>query len=147
MQREQLPRQLRSDEIPGGAWCNRLLASVKAIWPVETPTVRPITTADGTGYQAKQVGGGSACNGDGTRQDNFTTPEGTETADTDDWDITDQGSNAGVKIQVTTRVVYDDTSNETLYGFYRTLEFDGCGALVAASAETRYTINAPDLCS
>lgn len=147
MQREQLPRQLRDNEIPGGAWCNRLLAAIKAIWPIETPTVRPIITQDGTGYQAKSVGGGSACDGAGTRQDNFTTPEGTETADTDTWDITNQGSNAGVKINVTTRVVYDTGSNSILYGFYRTLEFDGCGALVAATAETRYTINDPDLCS
>lgn len=85
---------------------------------------------------------------DGTRDTTLdVTGEGTETADTDTWDIEAQdASKHGVTLSVTTRVVYDDTSDETLYGFYRTLTFDGAGRLVAISAETRYTVDAPVVC-
>lgn len=63
MQREQLPKRLRDNQIPGGEWCNRLLDSIKSIWPIETPTARPITTQDGTGYQVKRTSKGGTSDG------------------------------------------------------------------------------------
>jgi len=74
------------------------------------------------------------------------TYEGSETAQTDSWDRASQGANAGVSIKMTTRVVYNDSGDEKLYGFYRTFTYDSAGMLAAISAETRYTIDEPVAC-
>lgn len=85
----------------------------------------------------------------GTRDDVGTTPEGAEAADTDTWDIADQSSGTpteGCSIKMHSRTVYDHTGDKKLYGFYRTMTFDGDGRLELISAETRYEIDAPDDC-
>jgi len=69
-----------------------------------------------------------------------------ETAQTDDWDRTDQGDSDGVTIKVQTRAVYNAAGDTILYGFHRALTFDSAGALVTISAETRYTIDEPAAC-
>ena len=86
------------------------------------------------------------------------TDVGIETADTETWDRTAPQENPdnegadptdytdGVELMVHTRTAYDDTSDEILYGFYRTLTFDSTGALALISAETRYIIDTPGEC-
>ena len=76
----------------------------------------------------------------------YSTYEGDEEAQTDTWDISSQGANDGVAFCLTTRVVYKDSGDEILYGFYRVFLFNSIGRLVAISAETRYTIDAPEPC-
>ncbi len=78
--------------------------------------------------------------------------EGSETADTHDWDrrIIAAGNDYGdtpVDMWITARVAYDETSAKTLYGFARKLSFDASGRLIAASAESRYTIDATEICT
>jgi len=73
--------------------------------------------------------------------------EGSETAQTDTWDVADQGANDGVKAYVTTRVVYKQGGDEVLYGFYREYKYDSTGRLIAVSAETRYVIDEPEDCN
>ncbi len=84
------------------------------------------------------------------------TPEGTETAATDTWDVdvpaeivpaTDPITYYdGVTIKLHTRTVYNDTGDKVLYGFYRLFTFDSAGLLKTISAETRYTIDTPGAC-
>ena len=71
----------------------------------------------------------------------------TETAQSDTWDITDQGDNDGVQVRLQTRMVYDDTSDEILYAFFRTFKYDNIGRLISISAETRVTIEIPEECT
>jgi len=77
----------------------------------------------------------------------YSTFEGDETAQTDTWDRGSQGANDGVTIPMTTRVVYNETGDEKLYGYYRTLTFDSAGLLTDISAETRYEIDTPVDCT
>ncbi len=75
--------------------------------------------------------------------------EGLETAQVDEWKIDEQdyaGGYDGVKIKVTTRVVYNESGDQVLYGFYRELTFDSLGRLAEISAETRYNIDTPEEC-
>ena len=88
--------------------------------------------------------GGHEVDTSGTRDDIGTTPEGSETADTETWDIDSQASGKeGITIRMLSRVVYNHGGDEKLYGYYRTLTFDQYGHLVAVSAETRYEVDAP----
>ena len=73
--------------------------------------------------------------------------EGSTTAQSDTWDVENQGVNDGVKSYQHTRTAYaHDDANPILYGFYREYKYDSVGNLLAISGETRYTIDAPDLC-
>lgn len=75
------------------------------------------------------------------------TPEASESAQADDWEQASPSAGSdGVTIKVITRIVYDDTSDEALYGYYRELLFDSAGLLVSIGAETRYTIETPGAC-
>lgn len=70
-----------------------------------------------------------------------------ETAATDEWDITDPPSGKdGVVVRMQTRTAYNDSGDQKLYAFYRDLTFDSRGCLVAATAETRVEIDAPEDC-
>lgn len=71
----------------------------------------------------------------------------TEAAQSDTWDQTSQGSNDGLQDTRMVRQAYDDSGDETLYGYYRTYTYDSAGKLVAVSAETRVTIDTPEACS
>ena len=76
-----------------------------------------------------------------------TSLEGSETAQTDTWDVDNQDSGYdGVKIKITTRVVYNEAGDQILYGFYRELTFDSIGRLKEISAETRYNVDTPEEC-
>ena len=71
-----------------------------------------------------------------------------EAAQTDTWDRTDQGDTYdGLEIKVCTRIAYGDAGDETLYAYYRTMKYDSAGKLVTISAETRYTVDAPEACT
>ena len=72
--------------------------------------------------------------------------EGSETADTATFDRADQGTDDGLTITVLTRLVYNHTGDEILYGYFRTFAFDSTGRLVEVSAETRVTIETPEAC-
>lgn len=69
-----------------------------------------------------------------------------EAAQTDTWDRASQGATDGLTIRLCTRVAYDDTSDETLYAFYRQFKFDSAGQLATISAETRVTVDVPVDC-
>jgi hypothetical protein len=70
-----------------------------------------------------------------------------ETAATDEWDITDPpAGKGGVTVRVQTRTAYNDAGDQKLYAFHRNLTFDSRGCLVAAKAETRVEIDAPEDC-
>lgn len=69
-----------------------------------------------------------------------------ESASSNTWDISSQ-TFRGVRFPIITRVAYNEAGDETLYGFYRMLIFDANGHLTFVSAETRYTIDAPEACS
>jgi hypothetical protein len=69
------------------------------------------------------------------------------TAATDSWDIDDQGEYDGVQF-CPFRGAYDHKAETpVLYGFIRTQTHDSSGRLVAVSAETPYTIDAPVECT
>lgn len=70
------------------------------------------------------------------------TDEGSEAADTTTWAAS---AGAGVQLHFMTRVAYYDAGNETLYGYVRTAKFDKFGRLASISAETRVTIDVPEL--
>ena len=76
----------------------------------------------------------------------YSTFEGNETAQTDTWNVSDQGENDGVKVYLTTRLVYNESGDEVIYGFYREFKYDSSGRLLSISAETRYTIDTPVDC-
>ncbi|HOI56569.1 MAG TPA: hypothetical protein PLP01_15070 [Phycisphaerae bacterium] len=70
-----------------------------------------------------------------------------ETAATDEWDITDPPAGKdGVIVRVQTRTAYNDAGDQKLYAFHRDLTFDSRGCLVAATAETRVEVDAPEDC-
>jgi hypothetical protein len=71
----------------------------------------------------------------------------TEAAQSDTWDVTDQGANDGVSFVMQTRTAYDHAGDETLYAYYRTVTIDSLGHIVAISAETRVTIDVPEPCN
>ena len=48
-----------------------------------------------------------------------------------------------MNLYVITRVVYDETSDHVLYGYYRALQFTDCGLLYSVSEESRYVIDTP----
>ena len=76
-----------------------------------------------------------------------TTPEGSETADTDTLDLDNPTADTdGATIKLHSRTVYNDTGDEVLYGYYRTLTFDSAGLLKQISAETPYGIDTPGAC-
>jgi len=52
----------------------------------------------------------------------------------------------GLELTMLTRMAYDDTGDEVLYGYYRTLKFDQTGRLFEVGVETRVTIDTPDAC-
>lgn len=70
--------------------------------------------------------------------------EGSETADDDS--VTDIQEEGGIELYVTTRVVYNEEGDKTLYGFKRMLTFDERGHLKAVTPEIRYTIDAAVPC-
>ncbi len=73
--------------------------------------------------------------------------EGTSDAATDTWLVTsDYSPKDGVEYKMTTRVMYDDTGEEILYGFYRTFTITTLGNVLSISGETRYVIDAPEDC-
>jgi len=77
----------------------------------------------------------------------YNTAEGSETAQTDDWDRNDQGAYDGVVDRRVVRVVYNEAGDKVLYGFYRDYTYDSIGKLAAISAETRFTIDAATDCA
>lgn len=86
----------------------------------------------------------------GVRTDTVTGTAGnsteTEAESTDTWDVTNQSDKRGVVFTCISRVVYDDTGDETLYAYYRDLTFDAVGHLTLIGTETRVTIDAPESC-
>ena len=76
----------------------------------------------------------------------YSTFEGSETTQTDTWDVSNQGENDGVKVYLTTRLVYNESGDEVVYGFCREFKYDSSGRLLSISAETRYTIDTPVDC-
>ena len=55
-------------------------------------------------------------------------------------------SGTGVEFVITTRVMYDHTSNETLYGFTRRITVGKEGRIIEIGQESRYTIDVPEDC-
>jgi hypothetical protein len=83
----------------------------------------------------------------GTEQAMLPTTYETETAQTDTWDRNSPSAGkTGVTLRHCTRIAYDDTGDETLYAYYRTLTYDVWGRLDTISAETRVTIDTPEAC-
>ena len=72
------------------------------------------------------------------------TSEGSETADTSHWSRSTDGT--PLDLYVVTRMVYNESGDQTLYQFVRKLSFDACGLLIAVSAEARVTIDATEAC-
>lgn len=72
------------------------------------------------------------------------TSEGPESADTNSW--TRSSSGMPLDLYVVTRMVYNESGDQTLYQFVRKLSFDACGLLTAVSAEARVTIDATEAC-
>ena len=68
-----------------------------------------------------------------------------ETADTETWDITNQGSNDGAVAWITTAIVYNEAGDQILYEFRRPFTWDSDGRLVSIGAETRITTETPEL--
>lgn len=96
-------------------------------------------TTSGTTTTISHIGPG----GQGTPEDIGSAAEGNEAADSNDG--TCNGTN-GLDVFTTSRVGYFESGDETLYGYMREWKFDKKGHLISVSAETRYTINAPDDC-
>lgn len=71
--------------------------------------------------------------------------EGSEAADTETWDITNQGSNDGAVAWITTAIVYNEAGDQILYEFRRPFTWDSDGRLVSIGAETRITTETPEL--
>jgi hypothetical protein len=72
------------------------------------------------------------------------TSEGSESADTSHWTRSTDGS--PLDLYVVTRMVYNESGDQTLYQFVRKLSFDACGLLTAVSSEARVTIDATEPC-
>lgn len=72
------------------------------------------------------------------------TSEGSESADTSSW--TRSTSGMPLDLYVVTRMVYNESGDQTLYQFVRKLSFDACGLLTAVSSEARVTIDATEAC-
>jgi len=70
-----------------------------------------------------------------------------EVSQTDSWVVGSGGTSNGIKLIAFNRIAYSHGGDEILYGYYRTLAFNNCGQLSSISAETRVTIDAPELCS
>jgi hypothetical protein len=75
-------------------------------------------------------------------------PEDTDTANATSLDITDTAHlrKFTYKMPIFSRAVYLDGGSQTLYGYYRYMYFDPLGHWLGCGAETRYTIDAPELC-
>ena len=69
-----------------------------------------------------------------------------EPAQIDDWDQSDQGEFDGVIVTMQTRSAYNHLGDQKLYAFYRDVKFDVNGRLMTISAETRVTIDTPEVC-
>lgn len=67
--------------------------------------------------------------------------ESQETAYTDTWDRTNQGSDDGLKIWQQTRTFYSHTGSKKLYAFYREFCYDSAGMVKSISAETRIEVD------
>lgn len=76
----------------------------------------------------------------------YSTFEGLEAAQTDTWDIANQGANDGVTFPWTTRVVYGSGGDRKIYGYYRTVTISSAGHIMTISGETRYEIDTPEVC-
>ena len=75
------------------------------------------------------------------------TPEGTEEENEGTWDRTNQAEGKdGVTKNEITRIVYNHSGDEILYGFYRTFTYDAFGRLVSWTGETRYIVDTPGIC-
>ena len=69
-----------------------------------------------------------------------------EATQTDSWTQSNQSTGAGVLYVKLTRIAYDHTSDEILYGYYRSEAYNSCGKLVSISGETRVEIDPPAVC-
>ena len=117
-----------------------------------------ITHASGSGVRVAQTGGSLSISAPrevrlarlGTLSNQATVgaaAEGTETADATTWDRSAQvAGEKGVDVVMLTHLVYDDTGDQILYGYWRTLSFDSRGMLSAVSAETRVAIDVAEAC-
>lgn len=74
------------------------------------------------------------------------TPD-TETAPTNSWDITEQGAHDGVVIPIIIDVAYDEAGDHTLYGIRTEMTVDSSGRIIKFTQPTRFTIDAPVVCS
>lgn len=70
-----------------------------------------------------------------------------EAADTQTWDIEDQGEFDGVESIELTRFAFDHTGDSILYAYYRTKAYGVAGNLLSISAETRVIIDTPEDCA
>lgn len=71
----------------------------------------------------------------------------TEAAQSDSWDRSaPPGGTDGVSFRVQTRTAYNDLGDEILYAFFRTYVYDSFGKLATISAETRVTVDVPEIC-
>ena len=61
----------------------------------------------------------------------------TEIPNPSNWKITD---NAKTTLDVTTRVVYEPTGNQIIYGFKKTIDINEKGNIINISGETRYNV-------
>src|SRR5690606_28296866 len=112
--------------------------------------IDPTTDDNGTIRYNFDLGAGTTISSAGASlspKDLREAAEGASTADMESWSISSQGSDAGVQVRVTTRVMYDDTADTpTIFGFYRDLTFDANGHLTAVGVEVRYIIDIPEEC-
>ena len=105
--------------------------------------VKKVSGDDGELHWLFDVGGGLF-----TSAPTVGTTDETEAAATDEWDREDQAENAaGVKVNVLTRMAYDNTGDEKLYAYYRRFDYDSMGHLIAVGQETRVTIDTPESCT
>jgi len=73
--------------------------------------------------------------------------EHTDTADTVTFDVTAPATGtAGLQWIINNDLNYNDAGDEKLYGYKRTVTYDSFGRLVAVTAETQNTIDAPEAC-
>ncbi|HEX4795511.1 MAG TPA: hypothetical protein VH370_17095 [Humisphaera sp.] len=72
------------------------------------------------------------------------TSEGSETADTSNWSRASTAT--PLNLYVVSRMVYNESGDQTLYQFVRQLSLDARGLLVSVSGETRVTIDVTEPC-
>jgi hypothetical protein len=71
--------------------------------------------------------------------------EGSEAANGTTWSQVSDGT--PLDLWFTSRVGYFEAGDKTLYGYARKLSIDACGRVIAVTAETRYTIDVPEVCT